>query len=56
MKNPTSIKERIQQAASVEEVNTLLAKLKHFDFDFASAKTVAACHNAAKRRVKQLRA
>jgi hypothetical protein len=54
MKKPTGIKERIQQATSVEEVNSLLAELKRFDF--ASAKTVAACHNAAKRRVKQLRA
>lgn len=47
------LRERILDADSVEEIKSLLAELE--TYQFASAKTVLACHSAAKRRTAQLK-
>lgn len=52
MSKPTGIRERILAATSQDEINTLLRELR--DYNWASAKTIAACHNAARRRGQQL--
>lgn len=52
MSEKTGIRERILAATSETEVSALLKELG--SYDFVSAKTFQACHNAARRRRKAL--